>query len=264
MPPQVSHDGRCLHELLPEAARRFPDRDAVVFPMAAAGRLFTSALTYAQLLDKVERCAASLQRLGVAQGDRVALFLPNCPQFVIAYLAAARAGAIAVPFNPLYSAREAEEQLRDCGAKIAVVLDRFLPVVRQAQPRTQLERVVVASVKEYFPPLLWLLYTLTLERKIQKAELGPGDRRFPELLAPGAPEPVAVTPEATAVLLYTGGTTGVSKGVELSHRNLLVNADQNRLWAHLGMGTDVTLAAVPLFHAFGITCCLNLGVMTAS
>ncbi len=264
VPAQVAHDGRCLPDLLPEAARRFPHQPAVVFPMAAAGHLFTSSLSYARLLELVESFAASLQRLGVRKGDRVALFLPNCPQFVIAYLATARVGGIAVPFNPLYSARETEEQFNDCGARVAVVLDRFYPMIKQVQPRTALARVVVTSVKEYFPPLLWLLYTLTLERKIPKFELGQNDRRFPELLVPGKPEPVAVAPEETAVLLYTGGTTGVSKGVELSHRNLMVNADQNRLWAHLGEGTDITLAAVPLFHAFGLTCCLNLGVLTAS
>jgi long-chain acyl-CoA synthetase len=264
VPAQMTSSGRCLHELLPEAARRFPLRPAIVFPVAAAGRLFHSSLSYAQLLESAESFAASLQRLGVSKGDRVALYLPNCPQFVIAYLATARVGGIAVPFNPLYSAREAEEQFNDCGARIAVVLDRFYPLVKQVQERTALTRVIVTRIKEYFPPLLWALYTVSKERKLPAFRLGRDDRWFRSLLVPGIPEAVASSEEETAVLLYTGGTTGVSKGVELSHRNLLVNAEQNRLWAHLGAGTDITLAAVPLFHAFGLTCCLNLGMLTAS
>jgi long-chain acyl-CoA synthetase len=264
VPAEITHSGVCLPELLPEAARRFPQRPAVVFPVAAAGRLFYSSLSYAQLLERVESFAASLQRLGVGKGDRVALYMPNCPQFVIAYLATTQIGGIAVPFNPLYSPREAEEQLNDCGAKIAVVLDRFFPLIKGVQARTAVTQVIVTRIKEYFPPLLWTLYTLSQERKLPACKLGRDDHWFRSLLAPGRPQAVAVTAEETAVLLYTGGTTGISKGVELSHRNLLVNAEQNQVWAHLGMGTDITLAAVPMFHAFGLTCCLNLGILTAS
>jgi long-chain acyl-CoA synthetase len=94
--------------------------------------------------------------------------------------------------------------------------------------------------------------------------LDPQDNWFPSLLKGGRPKAVSVSRDETAVLLYTGGTTGISKGVELSHRNLLVNAEQNRAWAQLGWGCDRNLAAVPLFHAFGLTCCLNLGMLTAA
>ena len=118
-----------LQDLLPAAAEKYPERTALVLAMAAAGRLFTYPVSYRRLQRDVDRFAASLQGLGVQPGDRVALFLPNCPQFVIAYLAAIRVGAIAVPFNPLYSAREAEYQLKDCGATVAVVLDRFFPLI---------------------------------------------------------------------------------------------------------------------------------------
>ncbi len=264
VPNQIETDGRCLSDLLPKTAQQYPQRTALVFPMAVAGHLFYSSLSYARLQELVESFAASLQGLGVAKNDRVALYLPNCPQFVIAYLAAIRIGAIAVPFNPLYSAREAEEQFVDCGARIVVVLDRFYPLIKQVQPKTALTTIIVSRIKEYFPPLLWLLYTVSRERKLPSFKLGDSDHWFPSLLRPGHPEPVSVTQEETAVLLYTGGTTGVSKGVELSHRNLMVNTLQNRAWAQLGMGSDITLAAVPLFHAFGLTCCLNLGILTAA
>ena len=266
--PGVPHDIETpkitLQDLLPQAAEKYPGRTALVMAMAAAGRLFSYSVSYRRLQRDVDRFAAALQGLGVQAGDRVALYLPNCPQFVIAYLAAARAGAIVVPFNPLYSARETEYQLRDCGATVAVVLDRFFPLVDGVRARTDLRHVVVTRIKEYFPPLLWTLYTLTKERKLEKFRLRPGDRWFRDLLGAGTPRPVRVDSEDTAVLLYTGGTTGVSKGVELSHRNLMVNMEQNRQWAGIRDGVEVSLAAVPLFHGFGLTCCLHLGLGTGA
>jgi len=258
---RVEHTPRCLHELLPAVARRHPQREALIFAVPAAGRLFTAAISFRQLDLLVERFASSLQRLGVRAGDRLAICLPNCPQFAIALLGAARAGAIAVPFNPLYSAREIGLQLRDCGARAMVVLDRFLPLVRTVREGTTLEHLIVTSVKEYFPPALWLLYTLTREVKERPARRAGGELRFKDLLGPGKPSPVAVAEDDTAVLLYTGGTTGISKGVELTHRNLVVNAEQNRAWAGIGDGSDRTLVALPLFHAFGLTCGLNLGLL---
>jgi long-chain acyl-CoA synthetase len=260
----VEHEPRLLHELLPAAARRHPDREALVFAVSAAGRLFTSALTFRALEGLVDRFAASLQRLGVGSGDRVAICLPNCPQFEIAFLGTLRAGAIAVPFNPLYSAREIGYQLNDSGAKVMVVLDRVLPVVRAVRAGTALEHVVVANVKEHFPAALWALYTLTRELRERPARAGAGELRFKDLLGPGAPAPAGGDEGNTAVLLYTGGTTGVSKGVELSHRNLVVNAEQNRSWARVGDGVDRTLVALPLFHAFGLTCGLTLGLLSGA
>jgi len=250
-----------LAELLPEAARRFPGRAAVVLSVATGGRLYSSTLSYARLQRRVDAFAASLQRLGVQRGDRVALLLPNCPQFVVAYLATLSVGGIAVPFNPLYSAREVGYQLRDCGAKVAVALGQLYPLLQQVRGDTAVSTAIVTRIKEHFPPFLWLLFTLGRERTLPSAPLAPGDVEFRSLLRAASPRPVPIEPEDTAVLLYTGGTTGVSKGVELTHRNLLVNAEQNRVWAHLADGTETTLAAVPLFHAFGLGCCLNLGVM---
>jgi len=264
VPHRVEAPGITLQDLLPMAAEKYPERTALVLTMAAAGRLFSYPVSYRRLKQDVDRFAASLQRLGLRPGDRVALFMPNCPQFVIAYLGAVRAGAIVVPFNPLYSAREAEYQLKDCGAAVAVVLDRFFPLVDGVREKTDLRRIVVSRIKEYFPPLLRTLYSLTKERKLQKFRLGPDDRWFQDMLGEGTPSPVHVEKEDTAVLLYTGGTTGVSKGVELSHRNLLVNTEQNRLWAGIRDGEEVSLAAVPLFHGFGLTCCLHLGIRTGA
>jgi long-chain acyl-CoA synthetase len=264
VPHSLNAPALTLPDLLPAAADRYPERTALVLAVAAAGRLFSYSVSYAKLRQAVTHFAASLQGLGVRRGDRVAIYMPNCPQFVITFLAAAQIGAIAVPFNPLYSAREAGYQLKDCGAEVAVVLDRFFPVVHQVRAKTALKHIVVTRIKEYFPPLLWSLYTLTKERKLPRFKMNPEDVWFQALLRPGTPRPVAVDREDTAVLLYTGGTTGISKGVELSHRNLLINAEQNRVWAGIGDGCEITLAAVPLFHGFGLTCCLNLGILTGA
>ena len=264
VPHRVEAPEMTLQDLLPAASEKYPERTAMILTMAAAGRLFSYPVSYGRLKRDVDRFAASLQKRGVRPGDRVALFMPNCPQFVIAYLGAVRAGAIVVPFNPLYSVRETEYQLKDCGATAAVVLDRFFPLIDGVRDKTDLRLVVVTRIKEYFPPLLWALYSLTQERKLEKFRLGPDDLWFRDMLGEGLPGPVRVEPEDTAVLLYTGGTTGVSKGVELSHRNLLVNTEQNRLWAGIRDGVEVSLAAVPLFHAFGLTCCLHLGLRTGA
>jgi long-chain acyl-CoA synthetase len=264
VPHLVEAPEMTLQDLLPAAAEKYPERTALALTMAAAGRLFSYPVSYGRLKQDVDRFAASLQKLGVRPGDRVALFMPNCPQFVIAYLGAVRAGAIVVPFNPLYSAREAEYQLKDCGATVAIVLDRFFPLINGVRGKTDLRHVVVTRIKEYFPPLLWTLYSLTQERKLEKFRLGADDLWFRDMLGEGIPSPVCVEQEDTAVLLYTGGTTGVSKGVELSHRNLLVNTEQNRLWAGIRDGVEISLAAVPLFHAFGLTCCLHLGLRTGA
>jgi long-chain acyl-CoA synthetase len=262
VPATIAHRQLPLHELLAEAARLFPERDALVLAVHAVRRVFTSRMTFARLADEVDRCAAALQRLGVAKGDRVAILLPNCPQFVVAYCATLRVGGIAVPFNPLYSAREIEYQLRDSGARLAVALNRFYPDLQKVRARTALERVAVTAIQEHFPRSLRLLYGLTQGRR-ERVVLAAGDLRYCDLLATGRPAAVATDEQDTAVLLYTGGTTGVSKGVELSHRNLVYNAEQNRAWAKLGEGRERTLGALPLFHAFGLTCGLNLSLLTA-
>ena len=264
VPPRLEHQPACLYDLLPTTAARWPTRPALVTAVAAAGRLFTSSLSYARLHVLVERFAASLQRLRVQPGDRVAIALPNLPQFPIAFLGAARAGVIAVPFNPLYTAREMRHLLADSGARVVVTAAPFYDTVKQAQPGTGVERVIVTRIKDFFSPALWLLYSLGREREEPRVRVATGDLWFTSMLADEQPARVQVDPKATAVLLYTGGTTGVSRGVELSHRNLLANAEQNRVWAGAGAGTEITLAALPLFHAFGLTCGLNVGILAGA
>jgi long-chain acyl-CoA synthetase len=254
VPASIDYPDKALPELLAQSAARFPDRAATIF--------FKSTLTYRQLDALVDRCAAGLQQMGVRKGDRVAIMMPNSPQYIIAYYAILRAGAIAVPCNPLYVARELEHQLKDSGARVIFVLSRFYSVVKDAQAGAPLEHIIVTNIKEYFPPLLRLLFTLAKEKKEGHRVNLAGDRLavpFQKFLAqaPAKPEPVEIALEDTAVLLYTGGTTGVPKGAELSHRNIMVNAVQTKVWFNAIDGEEIVLAALPASHSYGMTTAMN-------
>jgi long-chain acyl-CoA synthetase len=209
------------------------------------------------------RFAAALQKLGVEKGDRVAVHLVNCPQFVIAYYATLMVGGIVVPCNPQYVARELRHQLNDSGSKVAITLSLTYPILKQIRSETQLEHIVVANVKEYFPGLLKFLFTVAKEKKEGHFQDISGDANtywFQDLLAqaPAKPEAVEVTPEDTAVLMYTGGTTGISKGAQLTHRNAVVNAIQTRWWmSDSKEGQEVMMTALPLYHSYAMTVCMN-------
>jgi long-chain acyl-CoA synthetase len=202
-----------LHQFLLDTAAKHPDKTALIFgnvvePLGNA--LMDAPMTYGRLLELTQRFAAALQELGVQKGDRVAIWLPNCPQFVIAYYATLMAGGIVVPCNPSYVAREIKHQLNDSGAKVAIVLSLVYPVMKQVRDETQVEQVIVANIKEYFPGLLKFLFTVAKEKKEGHFQDISGDADtywFQDLLAqaPVQPKPVEVKPEDTGVLMYTGG-----------------------------------------------------------
>jgi long-chain acyl-CoA synthetase len=249
-----------LTAFLREAARRYPDAVATIF--------FGRKRTYASLHRDARRFAAGLQRLGVRKGDRVALMLPNCPQFLIAFWGALEAGAIVVPTNPLYTPREVAHQLADSGAETVVVLSRLYPVVKQAREGTALRNLIVTNIKEEMPPVLRLLFTIAKEKKDghrQPFRGDPGAVAFQDVLADGAPSPVEVSEDDVAVLQYTGGTTGVPKGAMLSHRALVANTLQSRAWfTNLEDTGGVCMAVMPLFHVYGLTVAMLLAVQSAS
>lgn len=261
VPAALELPSTLLSDRLVENSRSFPKRAATIF--------FGTRLTYRALNEAVDRFAAGLQQLGVVKGDRVALHMPNCPQYAIAYYGALRAGAIAVPCNPLYVARELQHQLIDSGAKVAVVLSSFYNTLQSVRASTPLEHVIVANIKDYFPLHLKAAFTLLRERKEgHQVDLrgAPRTLRFTELLAraPRQPQPVRIALEDSACLLYTGGTTGTPKGAELTQRNLLVNALQCHVWFKTNIGNEVITCALPFSHGYGMTTCLNYGVFAAS
>ncbi len=258
VPPSLRYPEQTLAQKLEESARRFPDHTATIF--------FGARLTYRELDGLVSRFAAGLQRLGLHRGDRLAILAPNCPQYVIAYYGALRAGLVVVPCNPLYVARELGHQLKDSGARAIVALTKFYPTVREARPGTSLEHVIVTGIKEYFPPGLRLLFTLFKEAKeghrLRNVD-EPGVLWWQRLLAdaPAQPAPVDVRPDDTAMLLYTGGTTGVPKGAELTQRNIMANALQTAAWLGGQEGGEILLTALPLSHSYGMTTTMNLPVV---
>ncbi|MCP4539531.1 MAG: long-chain fatty acid--CoA ligase [Chloroflexi bacterium] len=247
--------------VLEETARKYSDHTALIFKDAK--------MIYREYNQAVDRFAAALQKLGVKKGGRVAIHLPNCPQFAIAYYAVLRIGAIVVPCNPIYTAREMRHQVSDSGAEVIVTLSSLYPVIKQIRADTQLRHVIVAKIKTYFPSVLKLLFTLLREKKSGHRVDISGDTNtywFQDVLASASakPAPVEVGPEDTAVFMYTGGTTGVSKGAQLTHKNILVNAVQCKTWINTEDAQEVTMTALPLYHSYAMTTCMNLGTLIAS
>jgi long-chain acyl-CoA synthetase len=260
VPEHIDYPQTTLPAALEETAHRYPDLPALIFK--------DKRISYREYNQTVDRFAAALQGLGVEQGDRVAIHLPNCPQFPISYYAVLRTGGIVVPCNPIYTARELKHQLVDSGAEVIITLSAMYPLIRQIRADTSLRHVVVAKVKTYFPPLLKLLFTLLLEKKGgHRVDISadPNTHWFGDLLAqaPARPRPVEMTWDDTAVLMYTGGTTGVSKGAQLTHKNIYVNAFQVKTWVNAAEGQESTLTALPLYHSYAMTCCMNVGAVTA-
>lgn len=261
VPAHLDYPQTVLPQVLENTAHKYPGHAAILFKEAR--------MTYRALDEAVNRFATGLQRLGVKKGDRVAIHLPNCPQFPIAYFATLRLGAIAVPCNPIYQEREMLYQLNDSGAEVIVTLSNTYPIIRAIRAQAKLRHVIVAHIKTYFPPLLNLLFTVAVEKKKGHRVSFRGDadtHAFTDVFAePGSrPAPAAIDPEDIAVLMYTGGTTGVSKGAMLTHRNILVNAFQCKAWLNAPDATHVTMVQLPLFHSYGMTGGMTLSVLTAA
>jgi long-chain acyl-CoA synthetase len=265
VPRHLEYPAVPLHALLAEAARERPETAATVFGSAVAGRCLDASITYGELDRLADRFAAALQRAGIRKGDRVALVLPNCPQFVYCFYGALRAGAVVVPTNPLYTERELRHQLSDSGARAVVVLSRMYPRVADAARGTAVERIFVTNIKEHFPALLRVLFTLTRERREgHRVDIRRDERAVwlrDAVRARAVPIDALVGPSDLAVLQYTGGTTGTPKGAMLSHRALVANAYQCRAWHTTTKAGDRILAIMPFFHVYGLTVVMDLAVL---
>ena len=213
-------------------------------------------LSYGELDRLSDAFAAGLVRLGVRKGDRVAIMMPNAPQYVIAELGIWKAGGMVASINPLYTGAELEHMFNECDAETVVTLSLFYDKVKEVQPRTSLRRVIVANIKEYLPPLLRVLFTLVKEKKEgHRVTLRDGDIAFADLLRQhqgAARPPVDIQPEDPALILFTGGTTGLSKAAVGSHHALVMAGLQIKEWFKhvLHDGEDVFLTSLPLFHVF--------------
>jgi long-chain acyl-CoA synthetase len=258
-----------LHAFLEQAAQRFPNQKAIIFQPSHQG-FAASSLTWKQVDDLANHLAAALIDRGVKKGDRVAIFMPNIPQFVITYYAILKAGGVVVATNPLYSPREIEHQLNDAGAEVVIVMSLFYQTLKSVQPKTKLKKVIVTSIKDYMGPIIKLLFALTKEKKSghKVDQLAGGDEWWNDVMAKyaAAPKPmVDVAPDDIALFQYTGGTTGLAKGAVALHRNLVANTLQCRAWfINVKDGQDTTLAAIPLFHVYGMVVAMSLSVQAAA
>jgi long-chain acyl-CoA synthetase len=248
---------RTLLDDLAEAVAQRPEAPALLFK----GR----TISHGELDRRSDAFAAALAGLGVAKGDRVALLLPNCPQFLICELGAWKAGAVVHPLNPIYTEQELEGALRRTRAETIVVLSPFYGRVKAVQPRTALRRVVATNVREYLPPLLRVLFTLAEERKDgHRVRIADGDLWLGDLLDRHRDAPRAaglVSPDDPAVILMSGGTTGTPKGVVGLHRHYTITGRQLGTWLQAGTAPwdDVIMAALPLFHSFA-----NIGIQSVA
>jgi long-chain acyl-CoA synthetase len=268
VPATIPYPPTPLDQFLADAAAGHPDHVATIFGARVGSRLMDTQLTYRQLNDQVNRFAAGLQHMGVKKGDRVVIVFPNSPQFIIAAYATWRVGAIVVCCNPLYVAREIEHLVNDSGAETIIVMSSLYERVKPIRAHTGLRRVIVSNVKEYFPGLLKFLFTLTKERKEgHRVDVSgdPGTYWFQDVIrdAPALPTPVEIAPEDVSTLIYTGGTTGVPKGAQLTHHNMVSNATVLNVWAKIQEAEDVMLGVMPFFHSYGLTVSLNTSIASA-
>jgi len=254
VPPHLTYPHIPLYSLLDETATKHPNSPCTNF--------YGRRLTYQQIKELSDRFAASIRRMGIRKGDRVVLLLPNSPQFIIAYYGLLKAGAAIVPLNPLSAERELEFYLTDSEAEVAITIPLFLNKVASLRGKTPLRHIVYSRLADFLPFPLSLVQGFR-EQRLVRGLRGAALVDFKELLKhelqpDWSPEPVQ--PEEMAVLIYSGGTTSIAKGIMLSHFNFVANAHQIIAWGHL-TNEQGLLAVLPLFHGFGMSVTMNAAVL---
>ena len=257
VPETIRYEEICMPDILDRTAKQFPEKTALIF------QGFT--LSFRQLKDMVDRFAACLTTFGVKQGDAVALLLPNVIPCVAAYFAILKIGAISVMNNPLYSDPELDHQFNDSGAKVLVTLDLLGNRMIDLRPKTKIKQIVYTSIGDYLPFPKNLLFPLVAKKKKLAADVKAATDVFKwkDCIAKYAPNPPAVKIgfEDVAMYQYTGGTTGVSKGVMLTHANLSKQVQQLKAWfPAFNKGTEIMLGALPYFHVFGLSVSMNFSI----
>lgn len=259
--PTYEYPKHNVAQFMIDSARKYPKHDAIYF--------MGKRMNYEQVLDHCYRFAHVLQGLGISKGDRVALMLPNCPLAVIGYYGALLIGAVVVQTNPMYTEREIEYQMIDSGAKVMVTLDLFHKRVLNVQNRTKITHLLVASVKDYLPFPLNFLYPIKAKKEGADLSVIYSETviSVKDAMKKASNQPISVEIDGEnelALLQYTGGTTGLSKGVMLTHANLNANTVQATRWAYkIREAEEVFIGALPIFHVFGMTVLMNQAVMMA-
>ncbi len=257
VPRQIDYETVCMPDFLEASARRFPEHTALIFE--------GHAVSYRRLDAMVNRFARALEYLGIRKGDRVAILLPNLIPCVISYYAALKIGAVVVMNNPLYADRELEHQFNDSQAKILITLDLLADRMIELRKKTAIENIIYTCIGDYLPFPKSLLFPIVAKKKKLAATVKKADGVYPwkPLLAafpPHCPR-VFLSFDDIAMLQYTGGTTGVSKGVVLTHENLSKQVQQIAAWfPQFEKGKEIMLGALPYFHVFGLSAAMNFSV----
>lgn len=254
---KLSFDPACIPEFLHRSAGEFPDRTALLFQ--------GYRMTYRDLNEAVNRFASRLSEFGVQKGDSVAILLPNVIPCVVAYYATLSIGAIVVMNNPLYSDRELLHQFNDSGSKVLITLDLLANRMIELRPKTGIRQIVYTSIGDYLPFPKNLLFPLVGKKKGLAADVKSAENLYvwKKLLAQavGKLPTVSLGHEDIAMYQYTGGTTGVSKGVMLTHGNLSKQVQQIRAWfPSFNKGEELMLGALPFFHVFGLSVAMNFAI----
>jgi long-chain acyl-CoA synthetase len=266
-----------IHQFLRESAQKAPNQAAIITPAAIPLLGFQSnVMTYQQLDNASDALAAGLIGMGLKKGDRVAIILPNSTAFAISYFGVLKAGGVVAATNPTYPAPKMQYQINDCEAEIVITLSLFYGVVQQIRNRTKIKTVIVTNIKEYLPALGKLLFTIAKEKKDghRVDALVKGDCWLQDILSnyAGRRADVEIQANDRALLQYTGGTTGVSKGAILTHGALVANTLQLKAWSSIleRVETNMTresmlyLGAIPMFHVYGLVVLLSQAIVSGS
>jgi len=250
VPRTMEYPAIPLYEILKKTAREHPEKAAIAY--------FDREITYRELNEFSDRFATALATLGVKKGDCAALFLPNIPQFAIAYYGILKAGVVLTAISPLHKEREVEHQLTDSGAETVITLDSLYPIVERVWQKTKLKHAVTTSLDEF---------AAKQTPSPSTAEKNPNLHSFQQLLTENeaSPPKVEVNPREDLVALqYTGGTTGTAKGAMLTHANLVANTLQFAAWIKGAQAMETFLTVLPLFHIYGMTTSLNVPISLAA
>jgi len=258
VPTTIEYPKAPLFHFLENAAQKYPDRACTIFKGAV--------ISYREMNVLTDHMAAALVDMGVKKGDRVGIFMPNLPQFVVAYFGILKAGAVVVAINPTYPVDEILTPVNDAGIEVMFVLSRFYNKAKEVRAKSKLKKIIVSNIKESLPPVTRLLFTLVKEKKEgDKVDvLDNGDVWMPDLMkkyANAAKPNIDISPDDTALFQYSGGTTGVPKGAVAMHRNVVANTLQIKSWMpSLEPGKEMVLMGIPLFHVYGMVAGMNFAM----
>jgi len=258
VPYSLEYPRMPIYRLLDETARRFPQR-----PLT---RFFGRQMSYGVIKELSDRLAVAMRGLGIRPGDRVALLLPNFPGYLIAYYGLLKAGAVVVPLNPLYTAHELEFHFSDSGAETVITIPLFAGKAATVAQNTPLKRIIYSYIADFLPFPLNIVQKFRERSDVRKAaRMGSAELLdMKTLLRTSVPSdfrPADPNVEEMAILIYSGGTTGIAKGIMLSHFNVVANAYMVKTWGHL-TEEERMLAVLPLFHGYGMSVCMNAPILS--